>query len=66
MTSLDKVKLGVLCVIHYNPDEQKVTVTEKELGLDIVIEKVSAQKQLPLPFRWESKFPPEARNDHWM
>ena len=60
------MKPGMLCVIHYDSDKQKVTVTERELGLNIVIEEIPVQKQLQLPFRWESKFPPEARNDHWM
>lgn len=66
MVPLERVKLGALCIIHYNPDEQKVTVTENELGLDVVIKKVQVQEQLQLPFRWGFKLPPEARNDHWM
>ena len=61
------MKPNTFCVIHYDSDKQKVTVTEMDLKLEIVIEEIPVQEQLQLPFRWnKDNLPQEARNDHWM
>lgn len=60
------MKPNMLCIIHYDSDKHKVTVTEMGLRLDIVVEEIQVQEQLQLPFQWKSGLPPCARNDHWM